>query len=66
MIPEDLAAIIDQEQEAVEYLVSVGLMHVTHVIDGYRVWGKTPLLDKKLAEKSFTKEEEQAVRVLYG
>ncbi|HRK77759.1 MAG TPA: hypothetical protein PLQ95_04400 [Thiobacillus sp.] len=55
MTPEELAAM--------EYLVSVGLMRVTHILDGqYRVWGKTPLLDKK----TLTEEEEQAMLVLYG
>lgn len=65
-ISEDLAIIIEKEQEAVNYLVSAGLMHVTHIIDGYRVWGKTPLMDKKKVQGTLTEKERQAMWELYG
>lgn len=65
-ISEDLAIIIEKEQEAVNYLVSAGLMHVTHIIDGYRVWGMTPLMDKKKVQGTLTEKERQAMWELYG
>lgn len=57
----------DEEYEAIDYLVEVGLMRVTHIVDGhYRVWGKTPLLDKKLKEETLTETEKEAMVTLYG
>lgn len=57
----------EEELAAMEYLVEVGLMRVTHILDHhYRVWGKTPLYDQKRKDKSFTDEEQKAMDVLYG
>lgn len=57
----------EEELAAMEYLVEVGLMRVTHILDHhYRVWGKTPLFDQKRDAHSFTTEERKALDVLYG